>query len=175
MASTIRLAAVVLSYNTLTQNQFSRVPRDRELGHDIREHRKEQRRVDRVEHGPDLIVARDRRHAEQAPAVRPALPLLQMALMRQERRALHEEHRKRRKVGHGVARVRPWPTQVGKRVAAPLQRGQKRRQRLHPHLESENRPAGNPLSYQAVKMRTAAGTRCRSGPGPGSAPCRSAR
>jgi hypothetical protein len=32
MASTIRLAAVVLSYNTLTQNQFSRVPRDRELG-----------------------------------------------------------------------------------------------------------------------------------------------
>jgi hypothetical protein len=42
MASTIRLAAVVLSYNTLTQNQFSRVPRDRELGYCVAEENEDQ-------------------------------------------------------------------------------------------------------------------------------------
>ena len=62
-----------------------------------------------VEHLADVVVARNRRHAEQGLAVRPAVPLRQRPLVPQERRALHEEHRERRQadVRHGVAVARP--------------------------------------------------------------------
>ena len=62
-----------------------------------------------VEHLADVVVARNRRHAEQGLAVRPAVPLGQCPLVPQERRALHEEHRERRQanVRHGVAVAQP--------------------------------------------------------------------
>jgi hypothetical protein len=44
-----------------------------------------------VQHEADVIVGGDGRHAEQGLAVRPALAAGQRALMRQERRASHEE------------------------------------------------------------------------------------
>jgi hypothetical protein len=58
---------------------------------DIAEHGVKHRRIDRVELGADLAVAGDFAQAEQGLAVRAALAGLQMALMRQERRGLHEE------------------------------------------------------------------------------------
>jgi hypothetical protein len=42
-----------------------------------------------VEHLADVVVARNRRHAEQGLAVRPAVPLGQCPLVLQERWALH--------------------------------------------------------------------------------------
>ena len=50
-----------------------------QLGHDIGEHRVEQGRFDRVEHGADLAVTGDLVHAEQGLAVRSAVTRLQMA------------------------------------------------------------------------------------------------
>ena len=75
-----------------------------QLGHDIGEHRVEQGRFDRIEHDADLAVTRDLAHAEQGLTVRPAVTCLQMALARQEGRALHEERSKRgeREVGYGI-------------------------------------------------------------------------
>src|SRR3954463_13313809 len=49
------------------------------------------RRCSPVQHQTDVVVARDRRDAEQGFAVRPAISLRQRTLMRQERRASHED------------------------------------------------------------------------------------
>ena len=67
----------------------------------------EVRRRHAVEQLPDVVVARDARQAEQRVRVRARAALGQRALVRQERRRLHEEHRQRRHadVGHGVAPV----------------------------------------------------------------------
>ena len=50
---------------------------------------------------PDVVVAGDAGQAEQRVRVGPRASLGQRALMRQERRRLHEEHRQR---GHGDVR-----------------------------------------------------------------------
>ncbi len=78
------------------------------------EDRLQVRRMHRVEHRPNVVVGRDRRHAEQSSAVRRRAHRLQAALVGQERLRLHEEQRKGRHpdVGHAVAHV-----------AAPLVRG----------------------------------------------------
>ena len=67
----------------------------------------EVRRRHAVEQLPDVVVAGDARQAEQRVRVRARAALGQRALVRQERRRLHEEHRQRRHadVGHGVAPV----------------------------------------------------------------------
>jgi hypothetical protein len=84
-----------------------------------REQRIECRRRCAVEHQADVGIARDGGHAEQGLAVRPALPFLQRPLVRQERRATHEEHRERGQtdVGHAVcpvaARALPLIRQTG--------------------------------------------------------------
>ena len=82
-----------------------------QFGHDIGEQRVEMRWFDRIEHGADANVARDFVHSEQCLEVGTALGYFQMALMRQERRALHEEGRERGKheVGHGIGCVLPDP------------------------------------------------------------------
>ena len=71
--------------------------------------REEALRRYRIEHGADVIVTRDPRHLEQRLAVGTAAPatLLQPALVRQKRRALHKEDSERRHadIGHGVARI----------------------------------------------------------------------
>jgi hypothetical protein len=62
----------------------------------------------RVEHGADVVVGGDFGDAEQAGAVGAAMAFLEVPLMRQKRRALHEKHREGRHadVGHGIGRVR---------------------------------------------------------------------
>ena len=69
----------------------------------------ERRRRGAVQHQADVVVGGDRRHGEQRLAVRSAEALLQRALMRQERRASHEEDRERRQtnVRHRVIAVTP--------------------------------------------------------------------
>ena len=54
--------------------------------------RMQQCRAGWIEHVADVIVAGDFADAEQAGAVGAAMCLLKLALMRQERRDLHEEH-----------------------------------------------------------------------------------
>ena len=56
---------------------------------------------------PDVVVAGDAGQPEQRVRVGPPASLGQRALMRQERRRLHEEHRQRRHgdVRHGVSAV----------------------------------------------------------------------
>src|SRR5258706_7978769 len=51
-----------------------------------------------IQHVPNVIIARDFGHPEQRLAIRSPMPrpLRQMPLMGEKRRALHEEHRKRR-------------------------------------------------------------------------------
>ena len=67
------------------------------------------RRRSAVQHQADVVVGGDRRHAEQRLAVRPTVPLRQRLLMPKERRASHEEDRKRRQtnVRHCVVAVAP--------------------------------------------------------------------
>jgi len=60
---------------------------------DLVEDRLQVRRMHRVEHRPDVVDGRNRGHAEQGPAVRRRAPLLQAALVGQERLRLHEEQR----------------------------------------------------------------------------------
>ena len=62
-----------------------------------------------VEQLPDVVVAGDAGQAEQGVGVGAPARVGQRALVRQERRRLHEEHRQRRHadVRHGVAAVAP--------------------------------------------------------------------
>jgi hypothetical protein len=75
----------------------------------MRKQRLEGLRPYRVQHISNMVVARNLRHRKQRLAVRAAMPVpvRQMPLMCQERRALHEEHRKRRHadIGHDVMAV----------------------------------------------------------------------
>jgi hypothetical protein len=75
----------------------------------------ERRRYSTIQHQTDIGVARDRRDAEQGFAVRPAMALRQRALMRQERRASHEEGRERRQ-----ADIRHRIVAVAQRPLAPV-------------------------------------------------------
>ncbi len=61
----------------------------------------------RVEHGSDVIVGRDRLHAEQALAVRRLATFLEPALVGEEGLALHEEQREGRQtdVRHRIAHL----------------------------------------------------------------------
>jgi hypothetical protein len=75
-----------------------------------------------IEHVADVIVAADFGDAAQAGAVGAAMTLLEVALMGQERRALHEEHREGRHsdVTRAITRVHP-RTPVRKPVQAASQ------------------------------------------------------
>ena len=68
------------------------------------EQRIERARGGAIEHLADMGIGWDFVDPEQGLAVRPAMPFFQPSLMVQERRASHEEQRKRRQsdVGHGV-------------------------------------------------------------------------
>jgi hypothetical protein len=73
----------------------------------VRKHRIQRLWRHRIEHGADVVVGRYFLHAQQRLAVRRATPTLQCSLMRQERRALQEEHAKRAHadVRHRIRRV----------------------------------------------------------------------
>jgi len=71
------------------------------------EDRMQQSRRGRVEHVSDVIVAGDFGDAEQAGAIGAPLTCLELALVSQEGRALHKEHREGRHadIAHGIGRV----------------------------------------------------------------------
>ena len=70
-------------------------------------HRMQQHRRGRIEHIADVVVTGDLGEAEQAGGVGVPMAGLELALMRQEGRALQEEHRERRHadVAHRIARI----------------------------------------------------------------------
>jgi len=94
-----------------------------QFGHHLGEDRVEVLGTGRVQQRPDMIVAGDPVQAEQRLTIRSPLSLLQTALVRQERGALHEEQGKRRQadVRHRIAHITSLP-RVRQRVAAPAQR-----------------------------------------------------
>src|SRR3954453_6696917 len=101
--------------------------------------------TDRVQQRPDMIVAGDLVQAEQRLTIRAPLSLLQTTLVRQERRALHEEKGKPQKadVRHRIAHITSLP-QVRQRVAAPAQRPDETIQDFHDPEKSLFRCQRNP-------------------------------
>jgi hypothetical protein len=98
----------------------------------------QQRGVRLVEKIADVIVGGNTADAEQGLAVGAAMAFLEAALIGQKRRALHEEHRERRKTEIGGRNVAGPPlAQVGKSRADGLQLGEKRWQEQHPNPESD--------------------------------------
>ena len=122
-----------------------------ELLDHVGEHRMQQRRRRRVQHVPDMVVARDLRDPEQRRAVRPPMAQIELTLMRQKRRALHEKHRKRRhaEIGHRIARVQA-PALVRKSGQARAQRIEQGFEQTHPFCESRSRSLANPNHAQRV-------------------------
>jgi len=112
----------------------------------FRERRMQQSRIGGVEHGADVVVAGDLGDAEQACTVGPAVPGLELTLVRQERRALHEEDRQghHADVAHAVGRVGPPPLVRGP-VQAAAQRSQQRIEQRHDRQESHFGTFANPL------------------------------
>lgn len=108
-----------------------------QFGHEIGEHRMKHGWFDRVEFGSDLTVTGDFAHAEQCLAVRPALSGLQMPLVCQKRRALHEERREpgHGEIGHVIGRVLA-PPLVAKGPAATAKGIEKAVQDWHTSVES---------------------------------------
>jgi hypothetical protein len=111
----------------------------------LRQHRVERRMQRRgfggIQHGADVIVARDLGQPEQGFAIRPAAALTQPLLMRQEGRTLHEKHRERRDadIGDRIGQVRPM-TLVRERLTASTQAGDQGAQAVHQAVESDFRP-----------------------------------
>ena len=108
--------------------------------------RMEALRFHRVQHIPNMVVARNPLHPKQRLAVRATMPVpvRQMPLMGQERRALHEEHRKRRHadIGHEVLNVFPAPLVRQTRTGLPKCRYEVFG-RSHTALESDSSPPAN--------------------------------
>lgn len=104
-------------------------------------------RLDRIEHGADLIVARDPVHREQGLAVGPSLARRQMPLMGQEGWALHEERGKcgHAEVGHGVGGVLSLPL-VGDRQATAANGSNQAVRGGHRATESTKPPRRKPPS-----------------------------
>ena len=123
----------------------------------VEERSVERRRRGAVQHLSDVVVGRDRRHAEQRLAVRAAVALGQNALMRQERRAAHEEQRERRQadIRHRIgAGGRRSLAPIGKTGADRPQIRYQALQRAHAMGESCAAPASKPEKLDRVEDRT---------------------
>ena len=108
-----------------------------QFGHEIGEHGMEHFRFDRIELRADLTVAGNFAHPEQCLTVRTALTGLQVALMCQKGRALHEERGERgqREIRHVIGHVLASPL-VGQRPAAATEGIEKTIQDGHTPAES---------------------------------------
>ena len=97
----------------------------------------QQRRVGWVQHIADMVVARDLADPEETFAVRAPVARLQVPLIRQERGALHEEHRERRHgdIGDRIGGVHA-PALVGEPLEALAQAADEGIEALHPDVES---------------------------------------
>src|SRR5260221_879917 len=96
------------------------------------------------EHCADVVVARDFGHLEQRLAVRAAAAFEQPALLREKRRALHEENRKRchADIGHGVMDIAP-ASLVRQPGTDATHRRDERIEPLHAMVESDAPPKGH--------------------------------
>ena len=101
------------------------------------EYRLQQLRLGRVEHGADVVVGGDPGQLEQCLAVGSSMTLLELALMRQERRALHKEDREchHGDVRHRIGGVLP-PTPVWEALEALAEAAEQGTQALHLDVES---------------------------------------
>ena len=110
---------------------------------------------DEIEHVADMIVAGDSRHAEQCLAIGAALPgaRTELTLMRQKRRALHEERRKGRHpdVGHRQTRVQAPPLVRQAGAGLPNQSKQISQNR-HTKLEIRNSRHAKALLHQNLSQ-----------------------
>ena len=98
----------------------------------------QQRGIRLVEKIADVIVGGNAADGEQGLAVGAAVTFLHRALVGQKRRALHEEHSKRRQTEIGSRNVAASPlARVGKSGADGLQFEKERWQELHPNPESD--------------------------------------
>jgi hypothetical protein len=104
---------------------------------DRSEGRVQQRRAGRIQYGADVAVGGDPGYLEQALAVRSSMPFLELTLMREKGRALHEEDRERRHadVGHRIDGVLP-PARVREALEASAKTAKKVTQDVHPDGES---------------------------------------
>ncbi|HEV7880541.1 hypothetical protein [Bradyrhizobium sp.] len=118
-----------------------------QLIHGFAEQRMQQHRRDRVEHVANMVVTRDFGDAKQTGAVGAAMAFFELPLMRQERRALHEEHGKGRHsdVAHAVGRVDA-AALVREPVQAAAQRPKQGTERTHACQESHSGVLANPFS-----------------------------
>jgi hypothetical protein len=110
----------------------------------------------------------ERRHGEQGLAIRPALTFAEPPLMREERRAAHEEHRKRRQpdVNHGVLTVAMRAqAPVRKSGAGFAQRLDQGLQRTHALIGSETAPRRQAKSPLTDAEMTKSRQPCPIGPG----------
>ena len=110
------------------------------VGDRFEEQRIERRRWGTIQHLADIGVSWNGGHAEQGLAIRPAVSLFQRALMAQERRASHEEHRERREadIGHGVFAVTAWPFALVREAGAnAFQLSDQGLQHRHAAIESK--------------------------------------
>lgn len=119
-----------------------------QFSHEIGEHGGEPLRFDRIKLRAYLTVSGDFAHPEQGLTVRTALAGLQMALVRQKRRALHEERRERgqREIRHGVSCVLA-PPPVGQGPAATTQGIEKAVLKRHRPVESYFDQRGKPRNH----------------------------
>lgn len=110
-----------------------------QFGDDVGKHRVKQGRFDRLELGADLTVAGDFAHAKQCFAIRAALAGFQMALVGQERGALHEEQGEhaKREIGHGIGRVAAQPL-IRQSLAPTAQGSEEAVLDRHRLVESQN-------------------------------------
>jgi hypothetical protein len=92
LAGTMVLGAVERDQHVATEQRRAAKPPFASSARTL-ERRMEQRRLDRIKHGADVVVARDVDHLEQRLVIRAALAFEQLALMGEKRRALHEEDR----------------------------------------------------------------------------------
>ena len=92
----------------------------------------------------NVVVARDFGHLEQRLAVRAAAAFEQPALLREKRRALHEENRKRchADIGHGVVDIAP-ASLVRQPGTDATHRRDERIEPLHAMVESDAPPKGH--------------------------------
>src|SRR4051794_7376986 len=110
-----------------------------------------------VEHGADMVVGRDGRHPEQALAVRHLPPVLQRALVGEERLALQEEQREGRQadirhaVGHLAAPL------VGEGRAGRANALQKGLKHLHAGLNHTSSQGETLSSHQPFRIAGFAG------------------
>ena len=106
-----------------------------------------------VEQLPDVVVAGDAGQAEQGVRVGAATAFGEQALVRQERRRLHQEHRQRRHADlrHGVAAVAPAAPvrHLGEALPQPVEMA---REELH-----GGAPASTAMSAASTARRSVGG------------------